>query len=501
MSQTLDQFKDYLKKMNYYKRVITLLNWDMYTATPKLGFEGMSDSLTYFSTENFVLSTSDELYQLLETLSQPKEYELLNDAMKFTVRIMKREMDENRRIPKDFYSSFVSAQSAAMQAWQEAKHRSDFSIFAPHLEKLIDMTKQICAYTHPGKDVYDVLLNTFEEGMDSATIDQVFGELKEGLIPLVQKILNAPQPDDSKFQGYYDPDAQKKVQAFLLDYIGFSKDAGTTAESEHPFTTGFSRNDVRVTNHFYEDAPVSAMFSAIHEGGHAIFQQNINPEFEGTAADDCSYMGIHESQSRFFENILGRNKNFWIPIYPKIQELLPHLRTISLEEFYREINHVRASFIRTEADEVTYGLHIIIRYEIEQAIFRDHVPVSELPALWNQKMQDYLHITPANDAEGILQDMHWSDGSFGYFPSYLLGSIYGGMFLETLEEDLGPIDSILAEGNIKTITEWLNSHIHQYGNLRLPKDVIREVCGKELSAKPLMNYFTKKYTEIYDLKK
>lgn len=499
MSETLTRFQDYLKKMNYYRRVISLLDWDMYTQTPKKGYDGMAEALAYFSTEEFVMSTSEELENMLDTLAQPKEYEQLDDCMKYTVRIMKRDMEKSKQIPKDFFTSFVAAQSASRQAWQEAKQAADFSIFAPHLEKLIEMTIQKVGYTDPGKDVYEVLLDQFEEGMDSASINRVFSELKAGLVPLVAKILAAPQPDSSKFRAYFDINDQKKAQDFLLNYIGFSFDAGLTGESEHPFTLGFSGKDLRITNHFHENDPLSAIFSAIHEGGHAIFGQNVNPAFEGTPADDCCYMGVHESQSRFYENILGRNKNFWIPIYEKMRELLPALKNISLEEFYREINHVQNSFIRVDADEVTYCLHIIIRYEIEQAIFRDHVPVAKLPALWNQKMQEYLQITPANDAEGILQDMHWADGAFGYFPSYLLGSIYDGMFLNALEEDLGSVDELLAKGEILTITKWLNTNIHQYGSTRLPKDVIQEVCHKELSAAPLLDYFTKKYTEIYQL--
>lgn len=499
MSETLTRFQDYLKKMNYYRRAISLLDWDMYTQTPKCGYEGMADALAYFSTEEFVLSTSEELEQLINALSQPKEYEQLEDYMKYTVGIMKRDMEKSKRIPKDFFTYMVAAKSASRQAWQEAKQAADFSIFAPHLETLIEMTAQKAAYTDPGKDVYEVLLDQFEEGMDSSSINRVFSELKAGLVPLTARILAAPQPDSSKFHAYFDVNDQKKAQDFLLKYIGFSFDAGLTSESEHPFTLGFSCKDLRITNHFHENDVLSAIFSAIHEGGHAIFGQNVNPAFEGTPADDCCHMGVHESQSRFYENVLGRNKNFWIPIYEKVQELLPALKTISLDEFYREINHMQNSFIRTEADEVTYCLHIIIRYEIEQAIFRDHVPVSELPALWNQKMQEYLQITPTNDAEGILQDMHWADGAFGYFPSYLLGSIYDGMFLNALEEELGSVDELLAKGEILTITKWLNEKIHRFGSTRLPKEVIHEVCRKELSAAPLLDYFTKKYTEIYHL--
>lgn len=499
MSTTLERLKEYLKKEQQYDHVTTLLYWDMATNTPKLGFEGHADAMTYFSTEAFKMSTSQELGDMLDQLSQPAEYEQLDETWKFVVKRMKRDFDRNRRIPADLYESYVKEQTEAGNAWKEAKAASDFSAFAPHLEKLIALTREIAAHTNPDEEVYDVLLNQYEEGMDSKTIDGLFDDLKRELIPLVEKVLAAKQPDDSVFAGYYDIESQKKVQKLLLDYIGFSWDAGTVGETEHPFTLNFSTKDVRISNHYHENDAISAMYSAIHEGGHAIFEQHVNPAFDETVAGSCCYMGIHESQSRFYENILGRNKNFWIPIYEKIGALLPQFREIPLDTFYHEINHVRNSLIRTEADELTYCFHIIIRYELEKAIFRDHVKVLELPALWNSKMQEYLHITPANDAEGILQDMHWSDGSFGYFPSYLLGSIYDGMYLEAIEAELGSVDTILKEGRISEITKWLNEKIHQYGSTRLPKEVIRKVCGREVSARPLIEYLKKKYTEIYDL--
>lgn len=499
MSKTLEEFEQYLDKMKKYEHINTLLYWDMRTCAPKLGQAGHIDALTYFSTESFAMSTSDELYGMLEKLKKPEEFEQLSDKMKFIVTRMQRDMEKDRRIPKDRYEVMVREQAESGNAWEEAKNASDFSIFAPHLEKMIALTREMAGYTDPGKEVYDVLLDKYEEGMDSATIDRLFGELKEALIPLVKKILAAKQPDDAKFHAYFDPDDQRKVQDLLLSYIGFSKDAGSVGETEHPFTLNFSSKDVRVTNHYYEHDPISAMFSAIHEGGHAIFEQNVNPEYDNTVAGSCHYMGVHESQSRFYENILGRNKNFWIPVYGKVQELMPQMKDISLDEFYHEINHVRNSLIRTEADEVTYCFHIILRYEMEKAIFRDNVPVENLPELWNQKMKEYLDIAPANDAEGILQDMHWSDGSFGYFPSYLLGSIYDGMYLEELEKELGPVDEILKDGRILQITKWLNKKIHWYGSTRTPKEVIANVCGKEVSAEPLVRYFEKKYADIYNL--
>ena len=501
MSEKLKSLQQYLEKMNRFNHVANLLYWDMRTGMPKGGFERHADAMTYFSTEAFQMGTSEELGNLLTDLFVPEENEKLDDKWKFVVKKMKEDYDRDKRIPKELYERYVRAQADSEHAWEDAKNTSDYAIFAPHLKEMITLTKEITAYTDPDKEVYDALLNQYEEGMDSATIDRIFGELKKELVPLVEQILAAKEPDDRKFHGSFDVDAQAKVQKMLLDYIGFSWEKGAVGTTEHPFTLNFSSKDVRITNHYYEDMPISAMFSAIHEGGHAIFEQNVNPEYDGTVAGSCRYMGLHESQSRFYENVLGRNKNFWLPIYEKLGELLPQFKEITLDEFYREINHVRNSFIRTEADELTYCFHIIIRYEIEKAIFRDGVEVEELPALWNKKMQEYLKITPANDAEGILQDMHWSGGSFGYFPSYLLGSIYDGMYLEQIEKELGSIDTILAEGRILEITKWLNGKIHRFGSTRTPKETLRAVCGKEVTAEPIICYFKDKYTKVYGLEK
>ena len=495
MSETLTKFREKYQELEHYNRAVVLLDWDMYTATPEKGYDGMAGALSFFSTKQFQLSTSSEMMELLEKLNTPEEYKQLDEGMQFTVRTMLRDLKKESRIPESFVTEYVNAMSASRKAWEKAKLTSDYSVFAPHLQKMIDMTIERCGYTDPGKEVYDVLLDRYEEGMDSATIDRVFSELKEGLLPMLDRILAKPYTPSSVYENSFDPDAQKKVQELLLRYEGFSFEAGTTAESEHPFTLGFSKYDTRVTNHFREHNPIDPMFSAIHEGGHAIFDQNVADELQETAAAECSYMGVHESQSRFFENILGRRKAFWVPVYDKVQSLLPGMKEMSLDEFMGEVNHVQCSPVRTAADEVTYCLHIILRYEMEQEIFRNGKRADQLPELWNRKMQEYLHLTPADDAEGILQDMHWSDGSFGYFPSYLLGSIYDGMFLDAMEAELGPVDPILERGDIRVIKEWLGEKIHRYGALRLPKDVIAQVTGKELTAEPLLRYFRKKYLE------
>ncbi len=496
---TLDNFKSFIAESANISHAVSLLHWDMETIMPKEGFQGHSGAIAYLATENFKRSTSGELESMLNELSKPEEFNALDSDWQFIVKSMKKDFDENKRVPVDFYNEFIKTQNEAGVAWQDAKKSNNFSLYAPFLEKMIAMTKEMVSYTKPGVPVYDALLDSYEEGMTESDYDKIFNELKEGLLPLLNKILAAKAPDESMFNKEYDIEAEKKVEKFLLEYIGFSFDRGLTGETEHPFTLNLNSKDVRVSNHFRKDDAVDPMFSAIHEGGHAIFEQNVAEKLDDTAAGSCRYLGLHESQSRFYENILGRNINFWRPIYSKIQELDKDFEGISLEDFYKKINCVKNSFIRTAADEVTYCLHVILRYEIEKLIFKENVPVSELPKIWNEKMEAYLHITPSTDAEGILQDMHWSDGSFGYFPTYLLGTIYDGMFLEAVEADLGPIDTVLAEGRIKDITAWLNKKIHVYGSTRLPKEVLKAVCNKELSAKPILKYFEEKYTKIYNL--
>lgn len=499
MSEALKELKEHLDLNAKYSHILGLLHWDMETKTPEKGIPDTIETISYFSTEYFKRNTSEGLGELLEKLSAPEEYGQLDPIMQLTVKRMREEYGKYRRIPQDFYTEMTKKQALTTQAWNKAKAAGDFSIIKPYFEEMVPLYRQRMAYTDPDREVFDAMLNDCEEGMDSETLDRLFGEVKTGLQPLVNQILAKPQPDSALFQNIHTIEEQKKVCELLLDYIGFRKEAGAMGEVEHPFTTHFSHNDVRVTNHYYADHLLSPLFTIIHEGGHGILEQNVNPEYARTEAASCRFSGIHESQSRFYENILGRNIHFWEPIYGNVQELMPGLKAISLEQFHREINHVQNSLIRTNADELTYNFHIILRYEIEKMIYRENVPVGELPAIWSDKMEEYLSIRPQNDAEGILQDMHWFAGYTGYFPTYLLGNIYDGMFLEALERDMGSVDSLLADGKILDITRWLNEKIHYYGSSRLPKDTIRQVCGQEVSAAPIVQYFQKKYGKLYKI--
>ncbi len=495
----LEQLKSLLKEMQDLSTACVLLDWDLKTETPKYGVDAVVSSLTALSTKQFELSISPQMEELVYTLNEESEYAQLDEVWQKAVRRMKKDFDENKRIPVEFYSELVENRAKAEAVWQEAKQNNDFAAFAPYLVKNIANAIQLERYVHPDMEPYASMLDTYEKGMDEATIDRIFNELKAELIPFVKEILSKPEPQDAKFHGKFDINAQKELSRFLLEYIGFDFERGGMGESEHPFTTGTHRNDVRLTNHYSEEDIITGIFSIIHEGGHGLFMQGPDEQYDLTPFADCGYMGLHESQSRIWENILGRNINFWKPIYHKVQELFPTYQDISLEEFYTEINHIRNGFIRCDSDEVTYCFHIILRYELEKELMSGRLAVKDLPAAWNAKMQEYLGITPATDTEGVLQDTHWAGGMFGYFPSYLLGSVYDGMFLEAMQEDLGDINTLLAEGRAREITAWLHEKIHRFGGYREPKEVLFAVCGKEADAQPLIKYFKEKYREIYGI--
>ncbi len=495
----LEEYKQKNQELAYLNHALALMHWDLETMAPDGAKEKLSDAMTFFSTEVFKKSTSDEFYDLVCKLAEPEEFDKLDDVMKFDISRTKRDLDKMRRVPADFYEEYVKTMNTSTIAWPKAKQNNDWDSYKEPLRNTIEAIKKMQGYTDPDKKVYDSLIDQYEEGMTCETIDKVFADLKKELVPLVEKVTACEQPDHSLFTMSVPVHKQAELCRFLVEYMGMDMNRFAQSETEHPFTTNMNLDDVRITNHYHENNIVAPIFSAIHEGGHALFEQNVDPKYEFTAGSRIGYMGLHESQSRFYENVLGRNINFWKPIWPKVLEIIPEFKDITLEQFHKEICRVENSMIRTDADELTYCLHVILRYEIEREIFENGASVDDLPDMWNSKMQELLNITPSSYSEGILQDMHWSDGGFGYFPSYLLGSIYDGMFLETMEKELGSVDDILAAGDIKKITAWLKENIHRYGATRISSEVLKAVCGAELSAEPLMRYFTKRYTEVFNL--
>jgi carboxypeptidase Taq len=341
----------------------------------------------------------------------------------------------------------------------------------------------------------------YEPGMTVEKLDKLFADVREQLVPLVSAIQQSNNvPDTSFLKQSFDVAEQKKFSKFILNELGYDFEAGRLDESVHPFATGLNPGDVRITTRYLPEDVTSALFGTIHECGHALYEQNISKELIGTPLCTGTSMGIHESQSRFWENMIGRSRPFWHRYYPKLQELYPdRLGNVPVEMFYKAINTVQPSLIRIEADELTYNLHIMIRYEIEKALFDGSLGVADLPAYWNAKYKEYLGVEPPNDGEGVLQDVHWSGGAFGYFPSYSLGNMYSAQFRRTIEKELGDLDDLTANGRFAELKDWLVERIYRYGKLQTPHEIVTRVTGEPLNPQYLIEYLSAKYGEIYGL--
>ncbi|MBQ6551979.1 MAG: carboxypeptidase M32 [Lachnospiraceae bacterium] len=497
--ELFEKYQAYYGELRKYAFAASRIQWDIETVAPKNAVKRSVEAFTFLRTKAFGMKTAPEYGEMLEALSDPETLGSLPPGWAYTVTSALREYRDFIHIPTDFYEKTVRDRALSGRAWQEAKQSGDYMHWAPFFAQEIANAKETSRFTDPGKDVYDALIGRAEPGMDCAAVDKVFTELREGLASLLPRILEKPAWDLSAFDRHYDIAHEREACLYLLRYVGFDFESGRMDEVEHPLTAGTGRNDVRVSNHFFEDDGIGPLFSIIHEGGHGLFSQGVSEELEGTDAEFCKSAGLNEGMARFMENIVGRNIQFWAPVYSDIQKIMPELTDIPLSLFYKKINDVRPGCIRMRADEVTYCMHIILRHELEKRLFREELDVRELPGLWNDKMEEYLGIRPENDREGILQDLHWSSGFLGYFPTYLLGSIYDGMFLDAMEQELGPIGLVLARDGVPAVTGWLRKNIYQYGGLYTSPEQIARITKKPLSAAPLLRYFTNKYTEIYSL--
>ncbi|GLC30549.1 carboxypeptidase M32 [Clostridium omnivorum] len=493
----LGEFKEYLKKLEYLNNSVAVLYWDMRVGIPKKAIPYRGEMLGYLSGEAYKLQTSDTMKEFIDYFSGIEE---LDDVTKSMVESARKNYEQTKKIPEDKYKEYTILASNGEAAWEEAKEKSDFEIFKPYLEKLVAFNKEFIGYWGFKENKYDTLLDFYEPGITVKELDKVFGELRDAIVTLLNKIKNSDvKPNVEPFKKNFSKEDQEAFSKHVLNIMGYDFEAGRLDESTHPFTINFGNKDVRITTHYYDNDFRSALFSCIHEGGHAIYEQNIPDELIGTMLGTGVSMGIHESQSRFYENIIGRSIEFWKYFYPEVQKRFSQFEGIPLTEFYRGINVVEPSLIRTEADELTYSLHIIIRYEIEKALINGEIKVEDLPHIWNEKYKEYLGVEPGNDAEGVLQDMHWSDGSFGYFPSYALGNLYGAQFLNKMVKDMPDLYKDIENGNLNNIREWLKENIHKHGSVYKPAKLIKDVTGEELNAKYFIAYLNDKYSKIYNL--
>ncbi|KKI85261.1 carboxypeptidase M32 [Shouchella clausii] len=492
------KFLEYVKKINHYKQAMALMAWDGRTGAPKAGVPQRAEVLGTLSAEVFAMSVSDQMKDMLAALDKATD---LSDIVLKSKEHCQKTYDRNTKIPADEFKAYVMLQSTAESVWEEAKEKNDFAMFQPYLEELVSYNKKFIEYRGYEGHPYNTLLDDYEPGVFTDTLDRVFAELKAALIPLVKKVSNAKkQPNTAPLYAYFPKGDQEKLSHAVLKHIGYDFDKGRLNETVHPFAIGINPNDVRVTTKYNEHDFRVALLGTIHEGGHALYEQNIDHEFIGTPLSGGTSMGIHESQSLFFEKFVGQSLPFWKNVYPLLkQHAGSQFDDVELEDFYFALNESRPSLIRIEADELTYCLHIILRYELEKGLFEGTIEVKDLPRLWNDKMEEYLGIRPENDGEGVLQDVHWSSGSFGYFPSYALGYIYAAQMKQAMLNDLPNFDQLLEQEQIGVIREWLTKHVHRYGSLKKPQEIIADITGKSIDAKPLLSYLTEKYSNLYEL--
>ncbi|UFU01262.1 carboxypeptidase M32 [Radiobacillus kanasensis] len=490
------QFKDLLKEQKAYEESLYLMMWDLRTKAPKKGMDLRSEVIGFLSQKLHALSTSDQMKQFINDLKGKTEDPILAKS----IEECEKEYNRNKKIPEAEYKEYVTLQSRAESVWTEARVKGDFSLLQPYLEKLVDYKRKFAEYWGYEKNIYDALLDMYEPGVTTETLDQVFPALRKELTSLVEKVNQSNhKPNPEVLQHHFPKEKQEDFSLEILKRMGFDFEAGRLDETVHPFAIGINPNDVRVTTRYDEDDFRMAVFGTIHEGGHALYEQNIDPSLYQTPLAGGTSMGIHESQSLFWENLVARSEGFWQNHFEVFKSFAPNeFKSLSFDEFYKAINEVKPSFIRIEADEMTYALHIMIRYELEKALISGEIEVKDLPELWNDKMEEYLGIRPTSDKEGVLQDIHWSGGDFGYFPSYALGYMYAAQIYHTMKKEID-VDELIESGNFLKIKEWLGENIHRHGKMKQPLEILKDVTDEGLNPKYLVDYLTEKYSKIYQL--
>ncbi|MDF1544884.1 MAG: carboxypeptidase M32 [bacterium] len=478
----------------------SVLGWEERTYMPRGGQKHRADQLGLISAMYHEMFTSPKIGEWLNKLENSDLVKDPDSIEAANVRELKRAYDKQTKLPTDLVEAISKETSIAQGVWQEARAKKDFKMFAPNLEKVIDLTIQKAeAYGYEGEP-YNALLDDYEPGTTVTDVEAAFGGLRDDLVVLLDKIKGAPKkPDKSIVERAYDVDKQKIFGESVAAAMGFDFNAGRLDITTHPFCSGFGPGDTRITTRYNPNRLNDALFGTMHEAGHALYEMGINKEEHfGTPVGESVSLGFHESQSRMWENQVGRSKSFWRYFFPQAQRVFKEsLRDVKLDDFYGAINDVQPSYIRVEADEATYNLHILLRFEIERAIVKREIKVADIPGEWDSRFEKYFGIKVDNIANGCLQDVHWSAGLMGYFPTYSLGNLYSAMFFDQAKKEMPDIYDQFERGEFLTLRNWLKEKIHQHGGRYRATDLGKRVTGKELSHKPLIDYMTEKYSEIY----
>lgn len=501
MNKSLDYIYKEQKNLSTLGGVASLLGWDQMTYMPPKGINERSKQASFISGLIHERIVSDKLWEHVKKLSKEDIFKNLSKKDQNVVRRLYKDIKKARKVPSDFVKRMSETTTMAYQAWEKSRGKKDFKIFSPHLEKIIDLEKEYIGYMDIPGPRYNSLIDDYEEGMTVDKLKKEFSFLKPRLTDLLEKIKDSDvfrnqKPFDLKVNG----DIQKKLCQIVIKKMRLKKDSSRLDVSTHPFTISMGYDDVRITTSFERKNPLFSFFSTVHEAGHALYEQGMpRDEYKDTVISDSPSLGLHESQSRFWENMIARSKNFWRYFFPVFKKEIPGFKDKDFTSWYKNVNQVRPSLIRVEADELTYCLHVILRFELELDLIDDKIRVDDLPEIWNNKMDEMLGVIPENDVEGVLQDMHWSGGSFGYFPTYAIGTIYASQLFNRLTEEKKNVDSLIEKGNFEDILSWLRKNFHSYGRRYTADEIIKKTCGEGLNSQVFVDYLKDKYSEIYEI--
>lgn len=496
--EAIEQMTALEQKRGAYQHAMGMLLYDSETVAPSGSAAGRGETLGILAAEDYAIFANPQVGELLAFL---KEHEAELPAQKAReAEMLRRDYEQTNKIPLEEYVAYTRLLNDASSVWRRAKRENDYASFAPFIDRIVAGRIQMAGYYQSGKAPYDVCLDENEKGMTRAELDPFFQRLREAIVPLVHRIQTEGRRIDVSFLRQTFPvDRQRELSDYLMQVLTIDRSHCNIGETEHPFTLGFNKDDVRITTHYYEDDVASSLYSVVHEGGHALYELHTDDSLRGTCLPGGVSMGIHESQSRLFENMIGRSRAFIDLIFPKLQELFPaELAGVTAEQFYLAVNRCEPSLIRTEADELTYCLHIMIRYEVEKRLFDGAVQAKDVPALWRELTREYLGIDVPSDTQGALQDSHWSNGQMGYFPSYAVGSAYAAQMMAAMRRDID-VEEAVRRGDLSPITGWLSERIWKYGRSKDPEELIQIACGEAFDPKYYIDYLTQKYSQIYGL--
>jgi carboxypeptidase Taq len=481
-----------------------LMSWDLRTMMPPGGANVRAERLATIGRLAHEFFVSDETGELLEQLVDYERTQPDDSDEASLIRVARRDYEKARKVPSELEAELIRASTIGYEAWREARAASDYTVLLPALTRLVELQRQVIDIYRPdlppGGEDYDVLLDDYEPGLTTAEVRNVFDELKQGTIPLVARVSAlGDRVDNTVIQGPFAVDKQRALALELIRPFGYDDDSWRLDPTQHPFAASMATSDIRLTTRYIEDELSSAVFGTMHECGHGLYERGVSPTLERTLLARGASMSWHESQSRLWENLVGRSRAFWTFAFPKLVEAFPgRFNGADADGLYRAVNKMQPSLIRVEADELTYNLHIVLRFELEQAIFNGEVDLRDLPEAWNAKMREYLGVDVPDDAHGVLQDVHWSGGSFGYFPTYALGNVVSLQLWDRITNDIPGLEDQFARGDFGALREWLATNVHVHGRKFMPKELRNKVLGVEaFDAKPLLGYLTQKVDDLY----